>query len=74
MTNAPRCSHLVIAATGAMAMRHTIAPAAVVGFKRWKAESAPERPQPKRRGVARQAHIVSGLLAQGWLPDAVAAG
>ena len=74
LTNAPRFSHLVVAATGAMAMMHTIAPGTFVDFKRWMAASAPQRPEPKRRRDARQADIVAALLAQGLLPATTAAG
>ena len=74
LTNAPRFSHLVVAATGAMAMMHTIATGTFVDFKRWMAESAPQRPEPKRRRDASQADIVATLLAQGLLPATTAAG
>ena len=74
LTNAPRFSHLVVAATGAMAMMHTIAPGTFVDFKRWMAASAPQRPEPKRRRDARQADIVAALLAQGLLPVTMTAG
>lgn len=72
LRTAPRFSHLVIAATGAMAMMHTIAPSTFVAFKRWMAEAAPQRPEPKRRRDARQATIVATLIDQGMLPAAAA--
>lgn len=67
LTNAPRFTHPVIAATGQMAVMNTIAPAAFVEFKRWMATSAPGRPEPKRRRDQRQADIVAALTAQGLL-------
>jgi len=62
LTNAPRFEHIVIAATGRMAVMRTIAPASFVEFKRWMAEKAPHRPEPKRRRDVRQADIVQSLL------------
>ncbi len=67
LTNAPRFTHPVIAATGQMTVMNTIAPAAFVEFKRWMAASAPGRPEPKRRRDQRQADIVAALTAQGLL-------
>lgn len=67
LTTAPRFVHPVIAASGAMAMMSTIAPATFVEFKRWMAEIAPNRPEPKRRRDLRQANIVAALLDQGLL-------
>ena len=67
LTNAPRFTHPVIAATGQMTVMNTIAPAAFVEFKRWMATSAPGRPEPKRRRDQRQADIVAALTAQGLL-------
>ena len=62
LTNAPRFEHPVIAATGQMALMRTIQPATFVEFKRWMAESAPQRPEPKRRRDRRQAGIVQAML------------
>lgn len=62
LTNAPRFEHIVIAATGRMAVMRTIAPASFVEFKRWMAEKAPLRPELKRRRDRRQADIVQSLL------------
>ena len=67
LTTAPRFVHPVIAANGAMTMMSTIAPATFVEFKRWMAESAPNRPEPKRRRDLRQTNIVAALLDQGLL-------
>ena len=67
LTNAPRFEHPVISATGRMAMMHTVAPTTFVAFKRWMAESAPHRPEPKRRRDLRQADIVQALLDEGLL-------
>ena len=67
LTNAPRFEHPVISATGRMAMMRTVAPSTFVAFKRWMAESAPHRPEPKRRRDLRQADIVQALLDEGLL-------
>lgn len=67
LTNAPRFEHPVISATGRMAMMRTVAPTTFVSFKRWMAESAPHRPEPKRRRDLRQADIVQALLDEGLL-------
>lgn len=72
LTDAPKFEHVVISATGRMAMMRTVAPAVFVEFKRWMAESAPERPQLKRRRDLRQAEIVQALLDEGLLPSPVA--
>ena len=62
LTNAPRFEQVVVAVTGRMALMRTIAPEAFVEFKRWMAEKAPRRPEPKRRRDLRQAAIVQALL------------
>ncbi|MBS0318408.1 MAG: hypothetical protein JSR49_14915 [Proteobacteria bacterium] len=67
LTNAPRFEQVVIAATGRMTLMRTIAPETFVEFKRWLAEKAPRRPQPKRRRDLRQAAIVQALLDEGLL-------
>jgi hypothetical protein len=67
LTEAPKFEHVVISATGKMAFMKTVAPATFVEFKRWMAESAPQRPQPKRRRDLRQAAIVQALLDEGLL-------
>jgi hypothetical protein len=67
LTNAPRFEHVVISATGRMALMRTIVPEAFVEFKRWMAEKAPHRPDPKRRRDRRQADIVQALLDEGLL-------
>ena len=72
LTNAPRFTHPVIAATGQMAVMNTIAPAVFVEFKRWMAASAPGRPEPKRRRDQRQADIVAALIGQGSLLSGLA--
>lgn len=67
LTNAPRFEHVVISATGRMTLMRTIVPEAFVEFKRWMAEKAPQRPEPKRRRDRRQAAIVQTLLDEGLL-------
>ena len=67
LTSAPRFEHVVIAATGRMALMRTIAPQAFVEFKRWMAEKARQRPEPKRRRDRRQAAIVQAMLDEGLL-------
>lgn len=67
LTNAPRFEHVVISATGRMALMRTIAPETFVQFKRWMAQKAPHRPEPKRRRDQRQADIVQVLLDEGLL-------
>jgi Nucleotidyltransferase len=67
LTEAPKFEYVVISATGKMALMKTVAPATFVAFKRWMAESAPQRPQPKRRRDLRQAAIVQALLDEGLL-------
>lgn len=62
LTNAPRFEQVVVAVTGRMALMRTIAPETFVEFKRWMAEKAPQRPEPKRRRDLRQAAIVQALL------------
>lgn len=62
LTNAPRFEQVVVAVTGRMTLMRTIAPEAFVEFKRWMAEKAPQRPEPKRRRDLRQAAIVQALL------------
>jgi len=67
LTSAPRFEHLVISATGRMALMRTIDPAAFVEFKRWMAAAAPNRLKAKRRRDALQADIVQQLLDEGLL-------
>lgn len=67
LTSAPRFEHLVISATGRMAMMRTIDPQAFVDFKRWMASSASQRPAARRRRDALQADIVQELLDEGLL-------
>ncbi|MDZ7857377.1 GSU2403 family nucleotidyltransferase fold protein [Sphaerotilus sp.] len=67
LTQAPRFEHLVISATGRMALMRTIAPAAFVEFKRWMADKAPHREEVKRRRDRMQAGIVEQLIGQGLL-------
>jgi len=50
-----------------MTLMRTIAPEAFVEFKRWMAEKAPQRPEPKRRRDLRQSAIVQSLLDEGLL-------
>lgn len=67
LTNAPRFEHLVISATGRMALMRTIAPQTFVEFKLWMAEKAKNRIALKRRRDQRQAEIVQKLLDDGLL-------
>ncbi len=67
LTSAPRFEHVVISATGRMALMRTVAPAVFVDFKRWMAAHAAQRPQAKRRRDLRQADIVQALLDSGAL-------
>ena len=67
LTNAPRFEHVVVSATGRMALMRTVAPQAFVEFKRWLAEKASTRPELKRRRDRRQAAIVQELLDSGSL-------
>lgn len=64
LTSAPSFEHVVISATGRMALMRTIAPSAFVEFKRWMAESAPNRAPAKRRRDRLQADVVQELLDQ----------
>lgn len=67
LTNAPKFEHVVIAATGRMALMRTIDPQHFVAFKQWMADHAPHRPEAKRRRDVRQAGIVQALLDEGAL-------
>lgn len=66
LTSAPRFEHLVVAATGRMALMRTLDPTVFVEFKRWMSGKA-DRPEIKRRRDARQAEIVAALLSEGLL-------
>ncbi|WP_066261659.1 GSU2403 family nucleotidyltransferase fold protein [Hydrogenophaga flava] len=66
LTEAPRFSHVVIGATGKMAVMHTISPVTFVEFKRWLAER-PNREPSKRRRDSLQAQVVQGLMDEGLL-------
>lgn len=75
LTNAPRFDHVVISATGRMALMRTIAPESFVEFKRWMAAKVPQRLESKRRRDLRQADIVQALLDEGLLmPGSAARG
>jgi hypothetical protein len=67
LTHALRFEHVVISATGRMALMRTVAPESFIEFKRWMAHSVPTRPAPKRRRDLRQADIVQKLLDEGLL-------
>ncbi|MDP3709544.1 MAG: GSU2403 family nucleotidyltransferase fold protein [Polaromonas sp.] len=71
LTSTPLFEHLVISATGRMALMRTIDPAVFVSFKRWMADNAQNRPEIKRRRDVRQADIVEGLLREGLLQTQV---
>lgn len=66
LTEAPRFSHVVIGATGKMAVMHTISPVSFVAFKRWLADR-PNRAPAKRRRDALQAQTVQSLMDEGLL-------
>lgn len=66
LTEARRFSHVVISATGKMAVMHTIFPVTFVEFKRWLAER-PNREPSKRRQDAFQAQTMQGLIDEGLL-------
>ncbi|HET6599295.1 MAG TPA: GSU2403 family nucleotidyltransferase fold protein [Burkholderiaceae bacterium] len=68
LAEAPKFEHVVISATGKMALMRTVAPGTFVEFKRWMADSAPHRSPLKRRRDLRQADIVKALLDEGLLP------
>ncbi|MEO5670076.1 MAG: GSU2403 family nucleotidyltransferase fold protein [Ramlibacter sp.] len=67
LTTARRFDHVVVSATGRMALMRTIAPEAFIEFKRWMAKSAVHREEAKRRRDLRQAAIVQTLLGEGLL-------
>ena len=71
LTSTPLFEHLVISATGRMALMRTIDPAVFVSFKRWMADNAQKRPELKRRRDVRQADIVEALLKEGLLQTQV---
>lgn len=56
LTSVPRFEHLVIAATGRMALMRTLDPAVFVSFKRWMSGEA-DRPEGKRRRDLHSAHL-----------------
>lgn len=66
LTEAPRFSHVVIGATGKMAVMHTISPVTFVEFKRWLAERPNREPVKRRRDVL-QAQTIQGLMDEGLL-------
>jgi hypothetical protein len=67
LTSARRFDHVVVSATGRMALMRTIAPAAFVEFKRWMAKMAIHRSDAKRRRDLRQADIVQAMLKESLL-------
>lgn len=67
LTTAQRFEHVVVSATGRMALMRTIVPAAFVEFKRWMSTKAAHRPEAKRRRDVRQADIVQKLMDEGLL-------
>lgn len=66
LTEAPRFAHVVIGATGKMAVMHTISPATFVKFKSWLADR-PNREPSKCRRDALQAQTAQGLMDEGSL-------
>ena len=73
LTSTPLFEHLVISATGRMALMRTIDPTVFARFKRWMADNAKHRPDAKRRRDVRQAEIVEALLNEGLLLTQVVA-
>jgi hypothetical protein len=67
LTSAARFTHVVVSATGRMALMRTVAPETFVSFKRWMAQDAPGREEAKRRRDTHQAAIVEELLDKGLL-------
>jgi hypothetical protein len=67
LTTAQRFEHVVVSATGRMALMRTVAPATFVEFKRWMAKKASHRAEAKRRRDLRQAEIVQKLMDEGLL-------
>lgn len=67
LTTAPRFDHMVVSATGRMALMRTVAPQAFIDFKLWLADKAPNRPDSKRRRDRHQAAIVQELVEAGLL-------
>lgn len=67
LTDARRFEHMVVSATGRMALMRTIDPVVFQEFKIWLANEAPDRPAIKRRRDAQQAAIVQALLSEGLL-------
>jgi len=67
LTTARRFDHVVVSATGRMALMRTISPMAFVEFKRWMAKEAQHRAETKRRRDLRQADIVQKLMDEGLL-------
>jgi hypothetical protein len=70
LTEAPHFEHVVIGATGNMAMMRTIDPKVFVGFKWWLAKQ-PARDPLKRNRDATQAQIVQTLLDEGLLQSKI---
>jgi hypothetical protein len=73
LTSAPSFEHIVIAATGTMALMRTVAPATFVLFKRWLSSEAPQREPAKRRRDLLQATVVQQLLDEQLLGQALSA-
>ena len=73
LTSTPVFEHLVISATGRIALMRTIDPAVFVSFKRWMAGNVQNRTAPKRRRDVRQADIVERLLGEGLVQTRVPA-
>jgi hypothetical protein len=67
LTDARRFEHIVVSATGRMALMPTIDPRVFVEFKTWLATEASDRPAIKRRRDGQQAAIVQTLLDESLL-------
>ncbi len=66
LTASPVFEHIVIGATGKMALMRTVSPRIFVSFKQWLAEQSSREPL-KRGRDRRQAEIVQSLMDEGLL-------
>ena len=73
LTSTPLFEHLVISATGRMALMRTIDPTVFARSKRWMADNAKRRHDAKRRRDVLEAEIAEALLNEGLLLTQVVA-
>jgi hypothetical protein len=74
LNEAPPFDHVVVSATGRMALMRTIDPAVFVRFKQWLATQVPDRESLKRNRDRSQAGIVQALLDERLLVSKIPAG